>query len=216
MPNDPAVSFYFGNYYTSTRRMKQEERGAYMDVLCMLHQNGHLTRDEIITFCEGKDYPNVFEKLKVDTDGLYYNERLEREIAKRKNSYDARVKNLAKFIEAPPLKGKGKPPSGPLTPNPEEIPEELEPMARFKPPTVNEVAAYCIERNNGIDPIHFINYYEARSWKSGKTKLTDWKKCVITWEQNEVKKLKEKGIDTGQHIGQKFVSGNIPAKFRND
>lgn len=53
------------------------------------------------------------------------------------------------------------------------------------PPTVEEVAEYCRERGNGIDAQQFVDYYDARSWYSGKTKLTNWKKCVNTWERKK-------------------------------
>lgn len=59
---------------------------------------------------------------------------------------------------------------------------------RFAPPTVEEVAAYCKERRNGIDPQHFVDYYTARGWelKPGQ-KVKDWKACVRTWEQRNPK-----------------------------
>ena len=53
---------------------------------------------------------------------------------------------------------------------------------RFKPPTVEEVAAYCLERGNHVDPQRFIDYYAAANWMRGKTKIKDWKACVRTWE----------------------------------
>ena len=59
------------------------------------------------------------------------------------------------------------------------------PRARFVPPTVEEVAAYCRERENGIDPQAFVDYYTTANWYRGKTKITDWKACVRTWERKE-------------------------------
>lgn len=53
----------------------------------------------------------------------------------------------------------------------------------FKPPTVEEVKAYCKERNNGIDPENFVNFYSAKGWKIGKEKMQDWKAAVRTWEK---------------------------------
>ena len=55
---------------------------------------------------------------------------------------------------------------------------------RFSPPTIEEVSAYCMERNNGIDPQHFIDYYAARGWelKPGQ-KVKDFRACIRTWEQ---------------------------------
>lgn len=57
-----------------------------------------------------------------------------------------------------------------------------ESKGRFTPPTLEEVAAYCQERNNNIDPQHFIDHYEANGWMRGKNKIKSWKACVRTWE----------------------------------
>lgn len=55
----------------------------------------------------------------------------------------------------------------------------------FRAPTVEEVRQYCEERNNGIDPEYFVNYYENRGWYLSKgIKMRDWKRAVITWEKN--------------------------------
>ena len=53
----------------------------------------------------------------------------------------------------------------------------------FVPPTLSEVKAYCQERNNGINPQSFIDFYESKGWLIGKTKMKDWKAAVRTWEQ---------------------------------
>lgn len=55
---------------------------------------------------------------------------------------------------------------------------------RFTPPTVEEVAEYCRERNNHVDPVHFVDYYTSNDWKVGKNKMKDWKAAVRTWERN--------------------------------
>ena len=55
---------------------------------------------------------------------------------------------------------------------------------RFTPPTVEEVQAYCRERQNNVDPQRFIDYYEARGWLIGKNKMKDWKAAVRTWERS--------------------------------
>jgi len=52
----------------------------------------------------------------------------------------------------------------------------------FKPPSLEEVTKYCEERKNKIDPVAFINHYEANGWIRGKTKIKNWKACVKTWE----------------------------------
>lgn len=61
--------------------------------------------------------------------------------------------------------------------------EEKKNTGRFTPPTVEDVARYCEERGNGIDPVAFIDHYAASGWMRGKNKIKDWKACVRTWEQ---------------------------------
>ena len=58
------------------------------------------------------------------------------------------------------------------------------PRKVFKPPTVEEVAAYCQERKNTVDPATLVDHYTAANWFRGKTKIKDWKACVRTWEKN--------------------------------
>lgn len=57
----------------------------------------------------------------------------------------------------------------------------------FIPPTLDEVIAYCNERNNGIDPESFIDFYESKGWMVGKNKMKDWKAAVRTWEKHDNK-----------------------------
>lgn len=61
---------------------------------------------------------------------------------------------------------------------------------RFTPPTLEEVQSYCIERNNNVDPQHFIDYYTSNGWQVGKNKMKDWKAAVRTWERNGYSKPK--------------------------
>lgn len=59
----------------------------------------------------------------------------------------------------------------------------------FTPPTVEEVRAYCQERNNGIDPEYFVNSNTAKGWVVGKlrTPMKDWRATIRTWEGNQKK-----------------------------
>ena len=50
------------------------------------------------------------------------------------------------------------------------------------PPTIEEIAAYCTERKNGIDAKHFFDFYESKCWYVGKNKMRDWQAAVRTWE----------------------------------
>ena len=55
-----------------------------------------------------------------------------------------------------------------------------------KPPTPEEVQAYCDERGNGLNAERFCDYYAAQGWKlSNGQPLRDWKAAVRTWESRE-------------------------------
>ena len=54
---------------------------------------------------------------------------------------------------------------------------------KFIPPTVEEVAAYCKERNNRVDAGRFVDFYTTKGWMVGKNKMKDWKSAVRTWER---------------------------------
>lgn len=56
---------------------------------------------------------------------------------------------------------------------------------RFTPPSLTEVKAYCLERNNGIDPEAFIDFYASKGWKVGNQPMKDWKACIRTWERRD-------------------------------
>lgn len=57
--------------------------------------------------------------------------------------------------------------------------------SRFTPPTLADVINYCNERNNGVDPEKFFDYYTSNGWKVGKNAMKDWKAAVRTWERSE-------------------------------
>ena len=61
----------------------------------------------------------------------------------------------------------------------------------FKPPTVDDVRAYCTERGNNVDPQSFVDFYESKGWMIGKNKMKDWKAAVRTWERSETKTRQE-------------------------
>lgn len=65
----------------------------------------------------------------------------------------------------------------------------------FKPPSLDEVATYCQERSNGIDPEAFLDHYQANGWVQGRGKpIKDWKAAVRTWEKSERRTAKAKDI----------------------
>jgi hypothetical protein len=60
------------------------------------------------------------------------------------------------------------------------------PKKKFIPPTVDEVAAYCAERKNAIDPQAFVDHYTARGWRyNGNLAMKDWRAAVRIWERRD-------------------------------
>lgn len=67
----------------------------------------------------------------------------------------------------------------------------------FTPPTLAEVATYCQERHNGIDPQHFLDYYTANGWVQGKGKpIQDWQATLRTWERNNTARPRQNATPT--------------------
>lgn len=64
--------------------------------------------------------------------------------------------------------------------------DEQNEAKRFIPPTLEQVRRYCVVvRKNAVDFVRFFEYYNAKNWEMGGTKMTDWKAAVRYWETNE-------------------------------
>lgn len=96
MAKDPAFLFYSGDFLVGTYHLNDEQVGVYIRLLAMQHQKGgYLSEDDMTTFCRGYD-KRVYDKFKVNEEGMYYNERLLEEMNKRKTYSDSRRNNRAK------------------------------------------------------------------------------------------------------------------------
>ena len=59
----------------------------------------------------------------------------------------------------------------------------VEKAPRFCPPTVDEVKAYCLEKNYTVDAENFCDFYESKGWFVGKNKMKSWQAAVRTWQR---------------------------------
>lgn len=92
MAKDPAFLFYSQDFLVGTQFMTDEQVGKYIRLLCYQHQNGRLTENHMNFIC--KSYDNdVFSKFLRDSEGNYYNERLEIESLKRQKYCESRGQN---------------------------------------------------------------------------------------------------------------------------
>ena len=81
--------------------------------------------------------------------------------------------------------------------------ESKEKRTRFSPPSVEEVAAYCKERGNRINPQTFVDFYSAKGWRVGQNPMKDWKACVRTWEQRDTQSVQKPKLLRAQDYEQR-------------
>ena len=92
MSKDPAVLFYTSDFISGTLTMSDAQRGKYIMLLCLQHQQGLLNEDDMINICKTYD-EKIYKKFIKTDDGFYYNERMKREADRRKNYSESRSKN---------------------------------------------------------------------------------------------------------------------------
>ena len=78
----------------------------------------------------------------------------------------------------------------------------------FVKPSVDEVKAYCEERNNGIDAEAFIDFYESKGWKMGKDSMKDWKAAVRNWERSNRERA-----GAGKQSGTSRSTSKVQSKY---
>ena len=202
MAKDPAFLFYSSDFLTGTMFMSNEQVGKYIRLLCVQHQKGHLTEKDMLNICKAYD-DDIWLKFVKDNDGMYYNVRCENEIIKRKKYSQSRannrkssnndkkhMKNISKsYVKHMENENENE--------NIIKIKKEKEP--KFQKPSLEDLKKYCHDRNKGVDPDKFWNYYEANGWKIGKNPMKNWQAAVRTWEKNS----------QNQEVKQTFKTGNL-------
>jgi len=98
MGKDPAILFYTSDFLVGTYYMTNEQVGRYIRLLCMQHQQGHLSEERMLNICKTYD-KDIFEKFIKDDNGLYYNKRLDEEANKRRNYVESRRNSRIKSAE---------------------------------------------------------------------------------------------------------------------
>jgi hypothetical protein len=192
MSKDPAFLFYSSDFLTGTMFMDNEQVGKFIRLMCAQHQKGRLTEKDMLKICVTHD-EDIFSKFAVDGTGLYYNERLEQEVEKRKAYSESRRNNRKKkedmidtslsYVQHMENENEN-----------ENIIDNVvidkpieEKPKRFVKPTIEQLEAYMEERGMNNIANRFYDHYEANGWKIGKNSMKDWKASVRTWEQNHKK-----------------------------
>jgi len=96
--NDPAILFYTSDFLTGTLTMSNEQIGKYIKLLCLQHQKfpKYLTEKDMLNICITYD-EDIFTKFIKNSDGEFFNQRMENEILRRKNySESRRINRMSK------------------------------------------------------------------------------------------------------------------------
>ena len=93
MAKDPAVLFYTADFLVGTYGFSMQERGEYITLLCLQHQQGHLSEDTVRSIASSA---SVIDKFLRDPHGRYYNERLDVEKTRREAYAKSRSRNGSK------------------------------------------------------------------------------------------------------------------------
>ena len=77
-----------------------------------------------------------------------------------------------------------------IEPQPEEKPaqeiqQEKPKRKNFVKPTVEEITAYCKEKNYNVNAQQFFSYYESNGWKIGRNPMKSWQAAVQNWNTRE-------------------------------
>ena len=92
MAKDPAFLFYPNDFTSGTRFFNNEQVGKYVRLLCAQFDTGHLLEEDMIKICLSYD-KHIFSKFEKDSEGLYFNRRLDNEMIRRKKYSQSRRKN---------------------------------------------------------------------------------------------------------------------------
>jgi len=92
---DPAVLFYTQDFITGTLLMTDEQRGKYILLLCLQHQNGKLTEKDMLKVCGKKD-EDIWCKF-FQENGYFYNKRMLLESEKRNKFSEKQRQRIQKY-----------------------------------------------------------------------------------------------------------------------
>jgi len=186
MAKDPAFLFYPGDYVSGTMGMTFEEKGAYMDLLMLQFNRGHMNT-HMIQHTIGHLWEQVKSKFIQDEEGLWYNVRLDFEKEKRKTFTESRRNNI---------KPKEKPKNEPsyethmdshMDSHMENENENINKDINTNKSKCSFEEAYEYMANKislelaKIEAEKFVNYYESNGWKVGKNPMKSWTHAANTW-----------------------------------
>lgn len=90
----------------------------------------------------------------------------------------------------------------------------------FVPPTLDEIKAYCAERNSNVDPMAFYNFFttpneRGETWVDSRgNKVKNWKQKLLTWEGHSAKSVGKKS-DFMDYKQRKYTKAELNGMGNN-
>lgn len=226
MAKDPAFLFYYQDFLVGTSFMTPTDVGHYILLLCYQAAKGHLPKNQLSNICRSHDISNeVLSKFSVDKNGLFFNERLEKEIEKRRLYSLSRSKNRSykKKISKSYVKHME---NENTNENEDEKEEKGVVRGGFKAPSLEDcIAAFGEKGYSPAEAGKFWNHYDARGWMMGKNRMKQWRSAVATWicqgkqfgtleklppKKQEIKKPEEPHIFLSDDERKKLIKSALP------
>ena len=180
---------YFPFYYSYRKKLAKLSDQEVGRLVRSLLEYGEVGETEELTGRESVAFDFIADDI--DRAKAQYNQKCE----KSKKSIEARYERIRTNTDVYECKETETKTETKTKPKTKE--KEIESNnKRFTPPTLAEIAEYCRERGNEVDPKRFFDYFEANNWVDSKgQKVKSWKQKVISWEGR---------------------NGNAPKRGRND
>jgi hypothetical protein len=189
MAEKPPFLFYAQDFLVGTLALPMDDRGKYITLLCYMHEHGRMTHEMVVQLIGEVSKP-LRAKFKTDEAGLWFNERLEKEIKERRRFIESKQRNGKKGGR--PKRGKAS-----FDPSKETKQKELgfEAQTASLPngegwggaPNAYDVKTCFVSRGLSAseaeyETLKFITYYTGRGWKTNKNiPITDWRSAVTNW-----------------------------------
>jgi uncharacterized protein YdaU (DUF1376 family) len=208
----PAFQFYADDFLAGTITMTNEERGAYIALLCIQWSKESLTENDFQRVCAGMPPHSqriCQSKFQIDAEGNYKNQRLETEREKqvqyRKKQTDNANKrwlgNATAYATALPadMPNACSPSPSPSPNNKEESIAPKSQRSRFVVPSVEEVETACVEIGlPASEAGRFIDHYESKGWKVSGSPMKSWIASLRNWKRNRDERQQSLPIQPAQ------------------
>lgn len=219
MAKDPAFLFYSSDFLTGTLTMDFEDRGRYITILSLMHQQGRM-QEHIIRFVVGSISDSLRSKFSIDESGNWYNARLEEEVEKRKVFTESRRNNGKKGGRKPLAQPNDIPLALPKTnlsenenENENESVIEVKIQSPFEEkilyaPAKTEVQRIFIQQGGTLEMAEqFYNKYQSVAWVLNGSPIKKWgylvKNYITNWKNNS----------NGKNNSAKNARTNLPTEL---